>query len=162
MHRKRALILHLGVVEEEAFHPEAWRCHPRALLELVDNARNRHELDLVWIADDDVVQQDRAGRMIVSVDTARHDRHLIGVEDLRLPTSQRPDVFTLAQSHETPALDGDRFCPRLEWIDGIDLAVGQDEIGLIGVADLRQRPATGYEARDSGARKAHEASAIQA
>jgi len=34
VNRKRALVLHLGVVEEEAFHPEAWRRRARAFLEL--------------------------------------------------------------------------------------------------------------------------------
>src|SRR5262249_204377 len=39
VNRKRALVLYLGVVEEEAFHPEAWRRRARAFLELVDDAR---------------------------------------------------------------------------------------------------------------------------
>ena len=88
VNRKRALVLHLGVVEEEALDPEAGRRRARPFLELVDDAGNAHELDLVRIADDDVVQQDRAGGVIVGVDAARHDRHLLGINNLRVPSGE--------------------------------------------------------------------------
>jgi hypothetical protein len=80
---ERALVLHLGVVEEEALDPEARRRRAGALTQLLDDAGDRDELDLIGVADHHVVQQDRAGRVIVGVDEARHDRHLPGVEGSR-------------------------------------------------------------------------------
>ena len=97
--------------------------------------------------------------MIVGVDAPRHDCHLPGVEDLRAPASQRLDLLGLADGHEPPALDGEGLSARLQWIDRVDLAVDQDEIGLWCGADLRQRLVAGHEARDAGAREAHEMSA---
>ena len=66
--RKRALVLHLGVVEEEALDPEARGRGLGLGAQLLHDAGDGDELDLVRIADDDLVEQDRAGRVVVRVD----------------------------------------------------------------------------------------------
>ncbi len=83
-----AIVLHFGVVEEEAFHPGAWRGLLRFCAQLLDDAADRHEFDHIRIADQDVVQQRLARRMIVAVDEPGHDGHLLGVEGLRLLAEQ--------------------------------------------------------------------------
>src|SRR5262249_26669254 len=50
VHVQFALILHFGVVEEEPFDPVAWRRLTGLRPEFVDDARDRDELDLEWIA----------------------------------------------------------------------------------------------------------------
>ncbi len=104
---ERALVLHLGVVEEESLDPKSGGRLARSCAELVDDAGDGDELDLVWIADEDVIEQDRAGRVIVRIDEAGHDRHLFGVEALSLLADERLDVLGAAHGDEPAGLDGE-------------------------------------------------------
>src|SRR5205807_417939 len=86
---ERARVLHLGVVEEEPLDPEARRRLARLRAELFDDAGDGDELDLVWIPDDDLIKQDRSGRVIVRVDEAGYDCHLTRIECLCAWANQR-------------------------------------------------------------------------
>ena len=80
-----AVVLDLRIVEEVAIDPKA---RGRLLgfgAELVDDAGDGDELDVVGIADEDFVEQDVAAGVIVAIDESRHDRHLLCVEGLRCP-----------------------------------------------------------------------------
>src|SRR6266849_7036343 len=76
---KRALVMHLGVVEEISLHPKSRGHFSSFRPELVDDAGDRDELDLIGVADQDLVEQYRSRRMIMGVDEPRHDRHLLGI-----------------------------------------------------------------------------------
>ena len=128
-----ALVLHLGVVEEIALDPRARRCLPRLRAQLVDDAPDRHELDFVRVADDHFVEQHVAGRMVVAVDEAGHDGHLLRVDRLRVLADQPLDVAGLADRDESARRHSERLCCRHRVVDGVDLRVEDDEIGVLGL-----------------------------
>jgi hypothetical protein len=79
---EQAIVPHLGVIEEKAFDPCTRRCLGSFRAEFFDDTVDRHKFDHIGIADDDLVEQYVAGRVIVAVDEPGHDGHLIGVERL--------------------------------------------------------------------------------
>ena len=83
VHVERALVLELRVVVEIALDPRARRRLLRLGAKLLDDARDRDELDLERIADEHFVEQRGAAGVIVAVGEAGHDRHLLRVERLR-------------------------------------------------------------------------------
>src|ERR1700747_321132 len=88
-----AFVLNLGVVEEEPFNPKSrWRS-TRLGAQLLDDARDRYELDLVGIAHQNLIEQSRSRRVVMGVDKAGYYRHLFGIEDLRAHAFQSTYVF---------------------------------------------------------------------
>ena len=126
-----AIVLHLGVVEEIALDPRARRRLAGFRAELVDDAGDGHELDHVRIADEDLVEQYVAGRVIVAVDEPGHDRHLLGVERLGPLADERLDVCVAPHRDEPAGLDRERLRLRRAGIDRVDLGVEDDEIGVL-------------------------------
>src|SRR2546425_7385306 len=82
VHVDRAFVLELGVVVKVALHPEAWRSLTRFCAELLDDAGYGDEFDFEWITDEDFVEQRGPARVIVAIDKAGHNRHLLRVEGL--------------------------------------------------------------------------------
>ncbi len=163
---ERALVLHLGVVEEKSLDPKAWGRLAGFGAELVDDAGDGHELDLVGISDQDLVEQYRARRMIVGIDEPRHDRHLLGVECLGPLADQRLDVFGAPNRDEPAGLDRECLRLRRKRIDRVDPGVENDEIGLLRSIDRgggsAGRPLRAQETGDPGPGQAHEISAVVA
>ena len=163
-----APVLHLGIVEEVAFDPEARRRLAGLGAQLVDDAGDGDELDLVGIADQNLVEQDRARRMVVGVDEPRHHRHLPGIEGLGALADERLDVVGAPHRDEPAGLDGEGLHPRRQRIDRVDLGVEDDEIGLQRGTKLgrdgaaRPRRAGTQETGDAGPGQAHEVSAAEA
>src|SRR5262249_22072562 len=133
---------YLGVVEEIALHPKTGRRFPGPRTELLDDAGDSDELDLVGIADQDLVEQYRARRMIMCVDEPRHNRHLPGIECLRPLADQRLDVLGVPHGDKPAGFGGECLRPRLERIDRVDRAVENDEIGLRCGVERRSGRAT--------------------
>ena len=92
VHVERPLVLELRVVVEVALDPGARRRLLRLRAQLLDDAGDRDEFDLERIADEHLVEQRRAARVIVAVDEAGHDRHLLRVERLRAFADEPSDV----------------------------------------------------------------------
>ena len=67
MYIQLALILNLGVVEEISVNPESRLSFARPRAKFVDDARDRHKLHHVRVADNDFVEQNVAARMIVAL-----------------------------------------------------------------------------------------------
>ena len=99
-----ALVLHLGVVEEISLDPSARRRLWRLGAQLVDDAVDGDELDLEGIADEHLVEQHVAAGVIVAVDEAGHDRHLLCVERLRSFAGQRLDLAEFPTATNRPPL----------------------------------------------------------
>ena len=131
MNVEQAIVLHLGVVEEISFDPGARRCLAGSRAEFVDDAVDGHKLDHVGIADQDLVKQYVAGRMIVAVDEPGHDGHLFGVEGLGPLADQGLDVRGATHGGEPAGLDCERLRLRRAGIDRVDLGVEDDEIGIL-------------------------------
>ena len=157
------LVLHLGVVEEVSLDPKPRRCLAGFRTEFIDDAGDGHELDFVRVSDEDLVEQYRAGCMIVGVNEPRHDRHLLGVECLGPLADERLDVFGAPHGDEPAGLDRECLRPRRERIDRVDLGVENDEIGILRRIDCggrrTPRQPRADEARDTGSGQAHEPSA---
>src|SRR5688572_28274688 len=100
---QRPLVLHLGVVIEEAADPAARRRLACFGDELVDDAVDRYELDIERVADDHLVQQRLADRMVVTIDEARHDRHALRVEHLSVLAGQCSDLCVATHRDELAA-----------------------------------------------------------
>ena len=66
--------------------------------------------------------------MIVAVDEARHDRHLLGIIHLRALARDRPHFRRAPHRNEAVTLDSKRLRPRISRIDGINLRVKDDQI----------------------------------
>jgi hypothetical protein len=90
------------------FHPGSRRRLAGFRAEFFDDAVDGHELDHVGIADQDLVEQDVAGGMIVAVDEPGHDGHLLGVERLGPFADQRLDVRGAPHGEESAALHRER------------------------------------------------------
>ena len=165
MNVERAFVLYFCVVKEEALDPGTCGRFARPRPQLVDDAGNGHELDLVGIADDDLVEQNRTGRVIVGIDESGHDCHLLGIKDLRSRADERPDILGTAHGDEPAGPDGESLRPRHKGIDRVDLGVEHDEIGILRRADLRDcgagRPPRTNETGDASAGQAHEFSATE-
>src|SRR5262249_9209004 len=148
----------------EALDPVTGRRGAGPRLELVDDAANGDELDLVRIADDDIVEKDRAGRVIVGVDEAGHDGHLLSVDDLRSLAGERPQLLAAADRDEAAALDREGLRPRHQRVDGVDLGVDDHEIGVLIDRGVRPAdwPLRADEPGQAGARQAHELPAAAA
>ena len=162
---ERALVLHLGVVEEESLDPKSGGRLARSGAELVDDAGDGDELDLVRVADEDIVEQDRAGRVIVRIDESGHDRHLLGVEALGLLADERLDVLGASHGDEPAGLDGESFRSRRNRIDRVDLGVENDEVGLLRKINRggchAQGPLRANDAGKTSSGEAHEFSAAE-
>ncbi len=112
---ERAAVLDLGVVVEVALDPCAGRGGGGAGAELVDDALNGDELDLVGVTDEDVVEQTLAATMVVRVDEAGDYGHLLRVVGLVflpmrdfmsavVPTAKkRPDLMAKASARGVAA-----------------------------------------------------------
>src|SRR5215467_10511821 len=105
MHIQQTLVLHLGVVEEISLHPSGSRRFPCFSAEFVNDAGNRHELDDIRIADENLIQQHVTRGMIVAINESRNDRHLLGVESLRSLADERLDIFGASNCYEPVTLD---------------------------------------------------------
>ena len=128
MHVELAAILDFGVVKKLSFHPGTRRCGAGARLELVDDAVDGDELDLVGVADDNVVEQAGSGRVIVTVDETRDHRHPLGIERLRLAPRQSSDVGGRADGHEPAVLDREGLRLRHAVVDRVDIGVDDDHV----------------------------------
>ena len=120
--RQRALVLDLGVVEEEALYPHARRRLLRFGAQLVDDAADGDELDVERVADQDLVEQHVAAGVVVTVDEAGDDRHTVGVEGLRALSGESLDGAAAADGNETSVRDGECLGARRLRIHGVDLA----------------------------------------
>ena len=104
--------------------------------------------------------------MVVTVDEARHDRHLLGVVGLGPLADQALDIAVTAYREKASALDGEGFGPGHAGVDGVDLGVEDDEIGVLRfeVRVLRQRrePGAAGHAGDPEAHEAQEVSTVVA
>ncbi len=139
MHVELAVVLHLRVVEEVSIDPKA---RGRLLgfgAEFIDDAGDGDKLDLIGVADDDLVEQDVAARVIVAIDESGHDRHLLGVEGLRPLADERLGFCCAPNVDEPSTLNGKSLRLRHAGIDGVDLGVEYHQIGVawIGVGALR-------------------------
>ena len=133
-----AIVLHLRVVEEISVDPNA---RGRLLgfgAELVDDAGDGDELDLIRVADEDFVEQDVAARVIVAIDESGHDGHLLCVEGLRPFADERLGFCCAPYVDEPSALDRESLRLRHAGIDGVDLGVENHQIGMarIGISAL--------------------------
>ena len=126
-----AIILHLGVVEEISVDPIARGRLLRFGAEFVDDAGDGDKLDFEGIADDDVVEQSVAARMIVTIDEPGHDGHLLGVERLGPLADERLNVLIAPYGDEPANLDRECLRLRRAGIDRVDLGVEDDEIGVL-------------------------------
>jgi hypothetical protein len=103
--------------------------------------------------------------VIVRVDEARHDRHLMGIECLRARTNQRLDIVGTPNGDEPSCFNRKRLRPRRERIDRVDLGVEHDEIGNLSRVNLRSSRARGPgctdQTGDTGTREPHELSAVK-
>jgi hypothetical protein len=68
--------------------------------------------------------------VIVRVDEAGNDRHLLGVEQLRAARCETSDVGGSPNRREASPTDGERFGARHRRIHRVDLGVEHDEIGV--------------------------------
>jgi hypothetical protein len=130
MHVERAFVLELGVVVEIALNPEALRGLTRFCAEFLDDAGNGDEFDFEWIADEDFVEQRGAARVIMAVDEAGHDRHLLRIEGLGALPDEPFDVGGAPYSYEPAGVDRKRLRSRDGGIDGVDPGVKDDEVGV--------------------------------
>ena len=89
---QRALVFDLGVIVEKALDPVAGRSGLGAHAELFDDAVDGDELHLVGIANQHVVEQSFAAAVVVGVDEAGNNGHLLGVVGLGLLADQALDV----------------------------------------------------------------------
>jgi hypothetical protein len=105
-----------------------------------DNSPDGNELDFIRIADDHLVQQRRAGRVIVAVGKSRHNRHAPGVVGLGVLPRERLDLCGTADREESAGFHRERLGARRRAVDGVNLGVGDDQIGVlrIGVESRRQ------------------------
>jgi hypothetical protein len=126
---QRAIVLQLGIVEEIALNPGARRRRLGSGAQLIDDALNGDELDVVRVAYKHVIEQPLAAPMIVRVDESRHDRHLLGVVHLNLFANESSDLFAASHRDEPATLDRKRLRLRLAGIDRVYLGVEDDEIG---------------------------------
>ena len=136
VHVQLALVLHLGVVEEIALDPGARRRLLRLRAQLVDDAVDGDELDLEGIADEHVVEQHRAGRVIVAVDEPGTTIICLASK-VCVFAGQPLDVGGAADGEEAAGLHRERLGPRHPCIDGVDLGVEDDEIGLRRIVRCR-------------------------
>jgi hypothetical protein len=122
------------------------------------------ELDIIRIADQHFVEQDRTRRVVVRVDEPRHDRHLLSVVGLRPSAGERFDLFARSYRHEAPGFDGKGFRPRHQWIDGVHFCVEEDEIGIgtLGREGRMGEPRRTRENRRTAGNEAHEFTTIVA
>jgi hypothetical protein len=70
-----AFVLDFRVVEEESLDPRTRRRRARLGAQLVDDARDRDELDLERIANEHLVHQHRSRRVIVTIGEPWYDGH---------------------------------------------------------------------------------------
>ncbi len=160
---QRPLVLHLGVVVEEAADPVARRRLARFGDELVDDAVDRHELDVERIADDHLVEQRLADRMVVTIDEARHDRHALRVEHLSVLAGECTDLCVAADRNEMAAADCEGFGPGESSIDGMDIRVANDQIRFVRCEDRSARSARQCAgSHDPQRRQADEVSSVVA
>src|SRR6476469_2871568 len=89
--RQGTSILYLGVIIEHALDPLAGRGLGGALLQLADDRIDGDELDLIRVADEDVVKQRFSDRMEMTVDESRHDRHAARIEHFRTLAAKPAD-----------------------------------------------------------------------
>jgi hypothetical protein len=157
---EQAIVFHLGVVEEIAFDPGARRCLGSFRAKFGDDTVNRHKLDHVGIADDDVVKQYVAGRMIVAVDEPGHDGHLFGVECLGPFAGERLHPCGGPHGGEPAGLDRERLHPRRAGIDCVDLGIEDKEISVVPfVSRCGAWPCPADKSRDASSGQVHEPSA---
>ncbi len=157
MNVELAIVFYLGIVEEIAFDPSARRRLAGLRAEFVDDAGDGHELDFVGIADDDVVEQGVAGRVIMAVDESGHDGHLPGVERLGALGDEPLDIGVAADGGESAGLDCECLRFRRAGIDRVDFGVEDHEIGA-GAFGSRGGAEPGPAEKTSGGRSgdAHE------
>ena len=166
LHVERPLVFELGVVVEKTLDPGAGRSGLGADTELSDDAVNGDKLDLVGIANEHVVEQSFAAAVVVGVDEAGDNGHLPGIVGLGLLADQALDIAVTAHREKASALDGEGFGPGHVGVDGVDLGVEDDEIGVLGfeVRVLRQRrePGAAGHAGDPEAHEVQEVSTVVA
>src|SRR5215510_12996953 len=109
-HIERAFVLEFGVVVKVSLHPHARGSLTRFCAEFLDDAGNGDEFDFEWIADEDFVEQRGAARVIVAIDEAWHDRHLLRVESLSAFADEPFDFGSASYSDEPTGVD--RKCFR--------------------------------------------------
>ena len=101
-------VLHLGVVEEVALHPRARRRLSRLRAKLLDDAGDRDELDLEWIADEHFVEKHVTASMVVAIGKAGYHRHLFRVDSARILAGEASDLVIGAHGHEPAVLHRER------------------------------------------------------
>ena len=128
--RQRPLVADLGIVKEEPLHPLPRRSLGGARLQLVDDRLDGEELDVIRIADDHLVQQRLAHRMVVAIDEPRHHRLPLGIDDLRPLARKGHGVVVAAHRHEPPAADGKGLGAGLAIIHRMHPRIADDEVGI--------------------------------
>jgi hypothetical protein len=167
VHSQRALVFHLGVVEEVALDPRARRCLLGLRPELVDDARDRDELHLEGIADQDFVEQDVATRVVMAVGEAGHHGHAFRIDGAGVLAGQALDLGVRADGDEPAVLHGERFSLGDTRIDGVDVCVDDDEVGVAGLSgkdsgNASAEPGTSECGRDRTRRHSQEVSSRRA
>ena len=129
---KRALILDLGVVKEESLDPESARGLPRPRAELVDDAGDGNEFNIVRIPTGFAVKKRVPWCVILCVDEAEHDTVICSASTfwVRGPISQ-PDLFAASDRNEAIGLYGESFGLRRDRIDGVSPGVENYQIGFL-------------------------------
>jgi hypothetical protein len=150
---QRPLVLHLGVVIEEAADPVAWRRLACFGDELVDDAVDRHELDVERVADDHLIEQRLADRMVVTIDEARHDRHALRVEHLSVLAGECSDLCVAADRNELAAAYCEGLGAGQSGIHGIDVRVANDQILRTRSSDRRAQSARQCTGSDDSQRR---------
>jgi hypothetical protein len=169
MQIKGAIVFYFGVVKKMPFNPKARGSFGGLGAELIDDAGDGDELDFKGIADEDAIKQDVAFGVIVAIDEAWHDRHLLGVDRV----SALPDECFRLQCapHEDEA--GTLHCkgcrPGHTRIDGVNPGVENHQVGVsrIKVGDvslgnrIRTQQTLGGQAEGAGCCQTQEFPAVR-
>src|ERR1700683_654642 len=139
MYVELALVLHLGVVEEESLDPRVRRGLLRLCLELIDNAGNRDEFDLIGISDQNLVQQSIAGCVVVAIDETGYDRHAFGIDGPGLFADVTANLGIAAERDESAASDRERRSRRHYRIERVYPGIQHHQVRFATLSQNRPR-----------------------
>src|SRR5438132_231136 len=126
----RALVLHLGIVVEETFHPIAGRRFTRPGTQLLHDAIDGDELDFEWIAYQHFIKQPFAHRVIVEIDESRDDRHAASIVTLRTFADEGANLRRASHCDDPATFDGEGFSPGLVRREREYSGIGNDEVSV--------------------------------